>query len=88
MKPLKEVAHASTAILQPEEIEEVFANIEDIYVFHQQLLQSFEERMNGFSSGSLMADIMVQKVNIAPNSYLSLADSVFFLISLIIALFL
>jgi len=65
VRPLKEAATSGDPILQLDEIEEVFANIEDIYLFHRDLLLMFEQRLNNFEGLTLVADILVQKVTFA-----------------------
>ncbi len=62
MVPLKQVVGTGSQLLTSEEIEEVFANVEEIVTFHKAILSVLESRMANFSSTSLVGDLFVKKV--------------------------
>jgi hypothetical protein len=50
-----------SAVLTREEVEEVFANVDEVVAFHTILLALFEERLHTFAPDSLIGDLFVQK---------------------------
>ncbi len=73
--PLKKVVGTDSQLLTSEEIEEVFANVEEIVTFHKAILSVLESRMANFSSTSLVGDLFVKKVCQFISSSLSLSLS-------------